>query len=134
MSCRMDCTESCMSCHMDCTESCRDYCTDCCSPDSSNGCLGCSSILIDSYCTDDTDRCSGCCSSDSSLSNRLNSSAYKGRIAQRLDCYLLQLSLRQERQLTLVLWHHVSSKFRFSPLRHYTLVGTVSATTACSCI
>ena len=88
----------------DCMDCCRGYC----SPDDSSRSLD-YSILFDSYCTD-------CCSSGSSYSL-----VYKGRIVQRLGCYLLRLSLRQERQLTLVLWHHVSSKFRISPLRHYAL-------------
>src|SRR5208283_3203370 len=89
---------------------CRDCCTGCCSLENSSCFLWSSircSILIDSYRTD--------CSNF----HRCNSLGLgKGRIVQRLGCYLLRLSLRQERQPMRVLWHHVSSYLHISPLRH----------------
>jgi hypothetical protein len=126
---------NCMSCS---SRDCTDSCMGCSNPDSNIRSLG-YSILFDSYCTDYTECCSGyciqdncscnldcsilfdsyctdCCSSDSNYSL-----VYKGRIVQRQGCYLLRLPQRRERQLTLVLWHHVSSKFHISPLRHYVL-------------
>jgi len=87
-------------------------CTDSCSLDNCSHSLD-YSILFDSYRTD-------CCTPGSSLHQCTSSRVDKVHIEQTLDCHLPRRPLRQGRQPTRASWHHASSKFLISPLRHYT--------------
>lgn len=97
----------------DCTDytDCRDYRRDCCKDLEGNMFLPHLNSLVGS----------NYCSLDSNFHRCMNNLVGKGRIARRPDYCLLQIPLRQERRLALILRHHASSKSRISPLRHYCL-------------